>query len=70
MVIIVMTKKQLMQALAVIKNDDELQAVYKGKYTSEVKAVVAGVKIIFKDDLPVAIILLNEVEPNDIFAAA
>ena len=61
MVIIVMTKKQLMQALAILKDDDiVLAAVNKGKYSSDSDAYVSGVKIIFKQDFPQAIILVNE----------
>ena len=61
MVITMMTKKQLMQALAILKDDDVvLAAVNKGKYSSDSDAYVSGVKIIFKQDFPQAIILVNE----------
>ena len=59
--IVMMTKKQLMQALAILKDDDVvLAAVAKGKYSSDSDAYVSGVKIIFKQDFPQAIILVNE----------
>ena len=58
---VMMTKKQLMQALAILKDDDVvLAAVNKGKYSSDSEAYVSGVKIIFKQDFPQAIILVNE----------
>ena len=50
-----------MQALAILKDDDVvLAAVNKGKYSSDSDAYVSGVKIIFKQDFPQAIILVNE----------
>ena len=65
-----MTKKQLMQALAILEEDDVLLAVYKGKYTGEVDSQVTGVKIMFKGESPKAIILVNEVDSDNILDAA
>ena len=46
-----MTKKQLIQALSVLQDEDQVMACYKGKYTSEIDSCVTGVKIIFKQGL-------------------
>ena len=56
-----MTKKQLIQAIGILNDDDViLAAVNKGKYSGDSEAYVSGVKIIFKQDFPQAIILVNE----------
>jgi hypothetical protein len=65
-----MTKKQLIQALSVLQDEDQVMACYKGKYTSEIDSCVTGVKIIFKQDLPQVIILVAEMDDEDVFKAA
>lgn len=65
-----MTKKQLLQALEFLGDDDKLLAVYKGKYTSEIDSSVVGVKILFTNDSPQALIIVNEREDDELFKAA
>ena len=70
MVITMMTKKQLMQALAILEDDDTVLAVYKGKYTAEIDSWVSGVKIMFKGNSPKAVIMVNELDEDDLIKAA
>lgn len=65
-----MTKKQLLKALEFLNDDDMLRAVYKGKYTSEIDSSVVGVKILFTNDSPQALIIVNESEDDEMFKAA
>lgn len=65
-----MTKKQLLKALEFLNDDDMLRAVYKGKYTSEIDSAVVGVKILFTNDSPQALIIVNESEDDEMFKAA
>lgn len=65
-----MTKKQLLKALEFLNDDDMLRAVYKGKYTSEIDSSVVGVKILFTNDSPQALIIVNESEDDELFKAA
>lgn len=65
-----MTKKQLIQALAILDEEDKVFAVYKGKYTSEVDSWVTGVKIMFNDDSPKAVIIVNEMDEDALLKAA
>ena len=65
-----MTKKQLLQALEFLSDDDKLLAVYKGKYTSEIDSSVVGVKILFTNDSPQTLIIVNEREDDELFKAA
>lgn len=65
-----MTKKQLIQALSILNDEDKVLAVYKGKYTSEIDSKVTGIKIMFNEELPHAVIIVNELDEDVLLKAA
>ena len=55
-----MTKKQLLQALSILNEDDVVTAQFHSKY-SVYPADVRGVNIEFKNNVPQALLLMNEI---------
>lgn len=60
-----MTKKQLLQALSLLNEEDQINAVFQGKYSTKYPADVRGVNIVFENNAPKASLLLHEIVEED-----
>ena len=50
-------------------NEDMVMALYKGTYGGEYQSYVNGVKIVFEDGDPKALILVKELDAEELKAA-
>ena len=63
------TKKQLLKALSILDDEDMVMALYKGTYGGEYQSYVNGVKIVFEDGDPKALILVKELDAEELKAS-
>ena len=63
------TKKQLLKALSILDDEDMVMALYKGNYDGEYQSYVNGVKIVFENGDPKALILVKELDAEELKAA-
>ena len=63
------TKKQLLKALSILDDEDMVMALYKGNYGVEYQSYVNGVKIVFENGDPKALILVKELDAEELKAA-
>ena len=63
------TKKQLLKALSILDDEDMVIALYKGTYGGAHQSYVNGVKIVFEDGDPKALILVKELDAEELKAA-
>ena len=63
------TKKQLLKALSILDDEDMVMALYKGNYCGEYQSYVNGVKIVFENGDPKALILVKELDAEELKAA-